>query len=464
MKTIFVFFKGILPIVIFASMFTSCANIIPPSGGAKDTIAPSLIAAFPKDSSLNFTSKKITLTFNEYVEAKDIQQNVIINPLPINLPTIEYKLQNVLISLKDTLEPNTTYTINFGNAIKDINEGNITNNKTYTFSTGKKIDNSKIGGKVILARDGKIDSTLIVVLHPNLNDSAVTKLRPKYLTKLNSEGAFLFTNLPKTTFNIFVLPNDYSKKYDDTTKLFGYLNTPVAASDTPTQNTIYVYREAEPAKQNTTQKLEQPDKSKEDKRLKYSLSLNNNKYDVLDSSLQIIFSRNIVLKNIDSIALVDTNYQKMQGYSLKLDSNKTNLSLKYNFQLNTKYILVLNKTAVADTNGMVLSKADTIRFLSFKQEDYGTVKLRINATMENTVLQIFKDDKLQMSVPITTKEIKQNLFRAGEYEVRILTDDNKNNIWDTGNYKQKKQPEKVITIKNKLIVRANWDNEMDIDW
>ena len=116
---------------VFATIFfCSCANIIPPSGGLKDTLAPVLVAAFPKDSTLNFSAKKIVLTFDEYIEIKEIQQNVVMNPLPKNQPEVESKLHNVTVNLKDSLEPNTTYTINFGNAIKDVNEGNIAKNKT----------------------------------------------------------------------------------------------------------------------------------------------------------------------------------------------------------------------------------------------------------------------------------------------------------------------------------------------
>lgn len=463
MKFTFILLKSFVLLILTAGLLSSCANIIPPSGGAKDSLPPMLIKAFPKDSSTNFTAKKIVLTFDEYVEAKDIQQNFIINPLPTNQPNVEYKLNNVFVTLKDTLEPNTTYSINFGNAIKDVNEGNIAKNKTYTFSTGKSIDNNTIKGNIIVAKDGKVDSTLIVVLHTNLADSAVKKLNPKYLTKLDGQGKFEFVNLPAAAFNVFVLTNDYNKKYDDSTKLFGFLNEPVIANTTTQNHTLYVYKEVESVKQNSPQKTEATDK-KEDKKLRYSINLSNNKFDILDSSLKINFNRNILLKNSDSVILLDTNYKKIDGFTVVADSIKTGIIVKAPFGLSTPYVLLIHKTAIADTTGITLSKSDTVRFSSFKQEDYGNVKLRINTVVENGVLQIFKDDKLLLSAPVASKEIKYNLFKPGEYELRILIDENKNNIWDAGNYKQKKQPEKVIPIKNKLVVRANWDNEIDIAW
>ena len=396
---------------------------------------------------------------------KEAQQNLIINPLPKNLPIVDYKLQNVFITLKDTLEPNTTYSINFGNAIKDVNEGNIAKNKTYVFSTGKTIDNNSIKGKVILAKDGKIDSTLIVVLHPNLNDTAVLKLRPRYIAKVDGQGKFKFNFLPNKPFNLFVLPNDYSKKYDDTTKLFGFLNESIVASDTTKPYTIYAYREAEPAEPKQAPRQEEGGKTKtEDKRLKLATSLVNSRFDILDSALQITFNRKIIIKNIDSILLLDTNYKKVNGFSFSIDSLGKTISIKNKFDLNTNYILLIGKGAIADTTGITLSKTDTIKFASFKEPDYGNIKLRINTTSTNAVLQIVKDGKLQISIPITSKEINRKLFKPGEYELQVLIDENNNGIWDAGNYKQKKQPEKVLPIKNKLMVKANWDNEMDLSW
>ena len=443
---------------------SSCANIISPSGGPKDTLAPILVSSFPKDSSINFTSKKIILNFDEYIEAKEVQQNLLVNPLPKNQPIVDYKLRNVFITLKDSLEPNTTYSINFGNAIKDVNEGNIATNKTYIFSTGKFIDNNSISGKVILARDGKIDSTLIVVLHPNLNDSAVIKLKPKYLARLDGKGNFKFTNLPNRAFNIYVLPNDYSKKYDDSTKLFGFLNNEIIATDTTKNILLYAYKQAEPIQKINLPKQDESKAIKEDKRLKYTVNLVANRLDILDTALQVNFNRKIVIKSKSAITLFDTNYNQINDYTYSLDSTAQTISLKNKFSLNTNYILVLNKNDFADTTGIALTKSDTIKFATFKEADYGNIKLRVNTKSANVVLQIVKDGKLQMSIPIIAKEIKQKIFKPGEYELFILQDENNNGIWDTGNYKKKQQPEKVIPIKSRLVVKANWDNEMDLSW
>ena len=105
-----------------------------------------------------------------------------------------------------------------------MNEGNVAKEFTYVFSTGKYIDSNKLEGKVQLAETGKLDSTLLVALYDNITDTAVLKLKPTYIAKLNGNGSFRFHHLPSKLFNVFVMPNDYSKKYDDSTKLFGFLN------------------------------------------------------------------------------------------------------------------------------------------------------------------------------------------------------------------------------------------------
>lgn len=130
-------FLGILAILAALSTSeTGCANIVPPSGGLRDSIPPVLVKATPRDSSTRFEGKTINLVFDEFVQVDNFSQNVIISPLPRVLPGQTSKLNTISVRLRDSLEANTTYTINFGNSIKDINEGNVMKEFTYVFSTG----------------------------------------------------------------------------------------------------------------------------------------------------------------------------------------------------------------------------------------------------------------------------------------------------------------------------------------
>jgi len=102
----------------------SCANIIPPGGGPRDSLAPRLVQSFPKDSAVNVTSQTMVLSFDEYITLQNINENLIVSPNPKNTPLVDGRLHNVHIKLRDTLEKNTTYSFDFGRAIKDVNEGN----------------------------------------------------------------------------------------------------------------------------------------------------------------------------------------------------------------------------------------------------------------------------------------------------------------------------------------------------
>src|SRR4051812_43805798 len=111
-------------ILISAICGPGCANMIPPEGGLRDTLPPKLLKATPADSSRNFNDDRLNFVFDEFVDLNNVQQNLLISPIPKVFPVVEYKLRTITVKL-DSLEPNTTYTFNFANAIKDVNEGNL---------------------------------------------------------------------------------------------------------------------------------------------------------------------------------------------------------------------------------------------------------------------------------------------------------------------------------------------------
>lgn len=467
MSKLFRFFPLIILLIYIVHVQTGCANIIPPGGGPKDSIPPRLVSALPKDSSINVNPKLITLTFDEFVDVKDVQTNLIISPVPKNLPFVDYKLRNVTIKLKDSLEPNTTYSFYFGNAIRDVNEGNVAKNFVYLFSTGKTIDNNTFSGKVILAETGKIDTALIVVLHKNINDTAVIKNRPRYYTRLDNKGNFTFRNLPEGMFAAYVLPDDYTKRYDDSTKMFGFLDSTITISKSTEAVTFYAYEEEKrkPAgsKSSNTGTPSPIKKNKEDKLLRISVNLENGTQDVLKPSLQLTFTRKLKLIDTTKIILTDTNYQQLKNYQVNLDSTKTKVLITYNWKTDTNLRLLIAKDAVMDTTETMLSKGDTLKFKTKKEQEYGSIKLRFTNPdfTKNPILLFIQNDKIVDSIPITSKQIIRKLYRPGDYELRVLFDKNKNGIWDPGNFKKKQQPEIVTALKKKLSVKADWDNELD---
>jgi hypothetical protein len=425
-----------------------------------------LIKAAPADSELHFNSNKIVLTFNEYIQLDNAAQtDVVVSPNPLQMPFIEGRLQTVTVRLKDSLQPNTTYSINFGNAIKDVNEGNPYKNFTYVFSTGTTIANGTLSGKVQLAETGAIDSTLIVILHKDLNDSAIKKERPLYYTHLDSAGRFRFRYLEDGKYAVYALPNDYSKKYDDSTKMFAFLNEPVHIDSTaPESIMLYAYNEYKADKNagnppvsqtNTSNKKKPADTSKS---IVYTTNLQRTQQDLL-SNLVIKFPKPLAHFDSAKINLTDTNFHPITNYHIIPDTALTTFTLQYPWKEEQFFKLIIQKDAFTDSAGLTLAKNDTINFLTSSESMYGSIRLRfVNLELNrNPVLQLIQNNTIVDSVSLTQTEFYRRLYKPGDYDMRILYDSDKNLTWTPGNFTLK------IRIPHKLTIKQNWDNEVNVN-
>ena len=182
------------------------------------------------------------------------------------------------------------------------------------------------------------------------------------------------------------------------------------------------------------------------------------------SAFEIIF--NNPLKKFDSAKLIlrDTNYKPVTPVAWTIDSTRTRISLAAKWQEAASYRLIMDTTAFIDSANNRFIKIDTIRFLVKEQSDYGNVVLRFSNLdlTKNPVLQLVQGNEVKNSYPLKTLEWSNKFIDPGEYEIRILFDSNNNGKWDTGDYSKKLQPEKAITLQDKLAIKANWDNERDI--
>lgn len=435
-----------------------CGQVGMPTGGPKDSIPPRLVNASPALNSVNVKDNKITLTFNEYVDLKEAQTNVFISPLPKKQPSIDFKLKTVTVKLKDTLLPNTTYSINFGSAIVDNNEGNPYKDFTYVFSTGPQIDSFILSGKVILAETGKYDSTLLAMLYRKTDDSAVQKYKPDYIARLRGDGSFTFVNLPAGSFNVYALKDgDGGKTYNSKKEIFAFANAPVSISE---KNEPVVLYASALEKESSNTKTTKPAFAK---RLVYTTSAGVQGQDIL-TPFELNFNNPLKIFEPAKLILRDSNYKPVPAASWTIDSSRTKIILTTQWQEAMNYRIIIDTTAIVDSVNNQLSKADTIRFTTKQQADYGNVVLRFSNLdlAKHPVLQFVQDEAVKKSYPLTTLEWSDKFVIPGEYEIRILYDDNNNGKWDPGNYSKKLQPEKSITLKDKLAIKANWDNERDI--
>lgn len=448
-----------------------CANIVPPQGGPRDSIPPVLLKSNPGDSAVNFKGNKITFTFDEFVDVQDIQGNLLVSPMAKVNPVVDFKLKEVTVKLKDSLESNTTYTLDFGKALKDITEGNIVKDFRFTFSTGPYIDSLELQGSVIMAETAKPDSTLIVMLHTSKDDSAVVKEKPKYIARLDGKGKFHFKNLPAKTFYVYALKDEGGmRRYTGEKQAFAFADKPVDMQQKNEPLTLYAYAKKEPVAQVPVELSTPGGKPKPatgaDKRLKFQTNLANNQQDLLG---ELSLSFETPLKKFDSTGLrlyTDSTYLPVTVLSMEKDSTARSVTLRTDWKENTLYNLVLDMEFAEDSSGRKLLKSDTISFVTKKKTDYGTLKIRFRKLEpeKNPVLQLVNGQGTVKSFPLTATEFTQTLFNPGDYEVRILFDDNKNGSWDPGQFfGTRRQPERVILIGRKITVKPNWTNEYDID-
>lgn len=442
-----------------------CANIVPPEGGLRDTLAPVLTKATPVNATRNFSNNRITFSFDEYVDLENYQQNVIVSPVPNNMPIISRKLNTILVRLRDTLQPNTTYSINFGKAIKDINEGNIMKDFTYIFSTGSYIDSLQFTGKVILAETGEVDSTLTILLHSTPEDSALINKRPRYVTKTDATGNFIFRNLPPDTFYVYALKDEGgSYRYMSTEQLFAFRDTSVITGPQTKPVTLYAYAAKKEEKERPAATSRNNNKATE-KRLRYQSNLNAGKQELLD---QFTLTFETPLRSFDSSKIhlsTDSSYTPVTGHRWEMDSTKKKLALVYTWNENISYNLILEKDFATDTLGQQLLKNDTLNFISKTKSDYGKLSIRFRNLdlSKNPVLLFVQGTDLKRSYPLNAATFTVPLIEPGEYSLRILYDDNKNGRWDPGVFFGKRiQPELVHPVPRSVNIRPNWDNRFEI--
>ena len=201
-------YTTIFAAVVLSAFFFSCANVGYPSGGEVDKTAPKATAFEPTNETKNFTSNNIVIHFDEYIQLKDADNQVLISPPFEHKAEIVAKGKYVSIKIKDTLLPNTTYLFQFKNAIVDNNEGNALPSLDYVFSTGDHLDSLSVKGKVVDGLTLKPDENIAVLLYSEFTDSAIAKSHPVYMTKTDKNGVFKFKYLKQGLYKIIALKDD----------------------------------------------------------------------------------------------------------------------------------------------------------------------------------------------------------------------------------------------------------------
>ena len=222
-----------MALLTVAFLAQRCANAVAPTGGPVDKVPPKVKLAVPENNSTNFNGRKIEITFDEFVTLENASQNVLFSPPLSEKPNFRLKNKTVIIKFKEPLAENTTYTIHFGTAIKDLHEGNQLEDYVYSFSTGDFIDTLRVAGKVLNAEDKKPVEDAYVCLYAereNLDSLPLTTI-PDYITKTDKEGKFSLSGLADKRYLVFALKDANSNLYfDQPNEEVAFLDTLVPAS------------------------------------------------------------------------------------------------------------------------------------------------------------------------------------------------------------------------------------------
>lgn len=385
-------------ILLLLFIIVGCAKRGSITGGLKDTIAPVLQNSFPKNFNTNFKGNEIKLVFDEFIKLKNLNKQLIVSPPlkndPLVLPTTASKI--ISIKIKDTLQPNTTYSFNFGQSIADNNEGNPLNQFKYVFSTGTYIDSLSLSGIVKSAYDKEVESFVSVMLYEvndAFNDSIVYTDMPRYVTNtLDSLKTFQLENLKAGKY-LLVAIKDYSSnnKYNPKTDKIGFSKDFITIPN----DTIF---ELELFKEILPFKTFKPTQASGNRLLMGYEGVINSASD----------KPHIILKNNkDILPTVITKYPEkdsLQIWYKPVKADSLNLAVakgKYKANFNFKI-----KAQIKDT-------------LNIKSQQNGSLNFREQFTLESsTPLILIENSKINLtntaksSVPFTTKydEFNQKIY------------------------------------------------------
>lgn len=520
--------------LIFVILFAfGCAAIQRPQGGPRDLTPPKLVKATPPNMTRNFNAKEVTLEFDEFFKLTNTYQEITMSPTPEKPPEYNANRKTLQIKFKDTLMKNTTYVINFGKAIQDVNESNVLKNFTYVFSTGQHIDSLSMSGTVVNSTTQEREKDATVMIFPLSQDSVYFgKRKPSIFTTTDSSGNFSLNNLHEGSYRIYALKESSPNKiFDNDKELIAFSKKPIVLSKDTSNIRLALFNQV-------------PDKFRVEKKfgndgvlsllfnkrlanpsvkIIYPAALNDEKIVELSKNKDTatVYMRNM---NWDSLRVavydgnkpLDTVYQRkqlkesfvrnlgfkyginrdnrlkpgsdlsitatlpiasfeqglmilkedsttIQNFTITKDTASTRtVYLKYRFRPGRKYQLLLNEAAFTDIYGDK-NKRTAVNFEGDKQENYSqlTLKVTVPEQGKSYVVELLDDQKnLLRSDPITgnTSIVYKN-YLTGKYRIRVVYDNNKNGRWDSGNVRQKQQPENIWVYDKELLLRPNWESE-----
>jgi hypothetical protein len=244
--------QGFFLITILLIIAFACAKISQPTGGPRDKLPPVVIKSTPLNGARNYSGKEIEITFNEYVVLENINDIFMVSPPMNKKPKVYTKGKSVIVEFEDKLKDSTTYTFYFQDAIKDLNEGNILEDYQFVFSTGPVIDSLSVTGNVYNAFNLNVPEKTQVIMFRELADTAVIKMLPDYISRVDQGGYFRINNIRAGKYRLFALKDDdNSKNYNRAEEEFAFMDSTITVTE---KNFIPFVRDTTTIKKETVKK------------------------------------------------------------------------------------------------------------------------------------------------------------------------------------------------------------------
>ena len=237
--------KKLLYICSIALAMIGCARMGQPDGGWYDDDPPKVLSATPADQATNVNTKKITILFDEYIKLTDATNKVIVSPPQLEVPDIKAAGKKIVVELQDSLMANTTYTIDFSDAISDNNENNPMGSYTYSFSTGEKIDTFEVSGYVLDASNLEPIKGIMVGLYNDLADSAFQTKPMLRVSRTDSRGHFVVKGVAPGTYRAYALQDaDGDFRFTQKSEMIAFNQQTFEPGSKPDVRTDTVWRDS----------------------------------------------------------------------------------------------------------------------------------------------------------------------------------------------------------------------------
>ena len=526
--------KKVLFLLLFALLTFSCARVGSPVGGSKDTIPPVVLGSNIDTTRINVPRdiKELRIDFDEYINLKDINKQLIISPplkkikkiLPSGIAN-----KYLLIKWDDTLQANTTYNFNFGNAIVDNNEGNALQYYNFAFSTGDKIDDLFVTGelKSMFSDSEKKaeESNLVVGLYQE-KDSMDYRQKPYYITKADPDGYFELNYLSPGNYRLLAFEDSNSNSvYDSGKEKVGFLKEPITldksvsglkvnlfpskkkskyvemkevpggilmnfegnpnpvkvlslneklqdykVTQAPKSDSIYIWFDAKKADvgiaASDNLKFSYDDGIKQDTvsvfyryNAKNEMTISNAKSNLISPNQDFVITSNYFVDKIlpEKWTLVSDSIK--QDFTAKIqENNPFQIVVKSDFKEGKKYSLTVPKESVSSFYENIL-KSYRFDFEINKTEKFGILVLILeNAPEENFWLQLLTENgTIAYSRYGKEKTFNFNSLLPGKYKLRILVDENNNEIWDGADFENGIFAEEIYLYQKTLEIRPLWE-------